>query len=81
MNRFLLKFYQKKMKNIIAIQVFLFYLSTLTFGQSEKTISGKVFNEAGETLSYVNIGIVGTSIGTVSEADGTFILYLKKEVL
>jgi len=71
---------KKTMKKSILIQLFLFCLSTLIFGQTEKTISGKVTSNSGDVLSYVNIGIIGTSIGTVSATDGTFTLYLKKEV-
>lgn len=69
------------MKKILFIQIIICCLTTITFAQSNKTISGTVTDDSGEALSYVNIGIVGTSTGTVSEADGTFTLYLQKEIM
>ncbi len=39
---------------------------------SQVTISGKVIDQNNEALPYVNIGIVNTYIGTISEVDGSF---------
>jgi len=42
--------------------------------QQPKTIQGKVTNEQGESLPGVSIIIKGTTIGTVTNIDGSFIL-------
>ncbi len=39
-----------------------------------KEVTGRVVDASGEPVSYVNIGIRGTSTGTLSRRDGTFAL-------
>jgi len=52
----------------------------LTFGQSPiKEISGIIVDSAGETLPGVNISLKGTSIGTVSDIDGRYIISVSAE--
>lgn len=49
-------------------------ISFISFGQSQ-LITGKVIDQSnGQPLSYVNIGVVGKSVGTVSSEDGRFTL-------
>jgi len=42
----------------------------------EVTINGQVTDQVGMPLSYVNIGIVGTKIGTITALDGSYSLLL-----
>jgi hypothetical protein len=61
------------MKNLFNI----FSLIMIHFAaQSEYLIKGKVINDLDQPIPYVNIGFVGTAIGTVSEESGDFALYL-----
>lgn len=46
--------------------------------QAEFLITGKVTDENDRPIPFVNIGFVGTSIGTVSAVEGDFILYLNE---
>ena len=46
--------------------------------QDDLAMVGTVTDQDGYPLPYVNIGIVGTTIGTVSGTDGSFILYLSE---
>jgi len=48
--------------------------SLTTFQQSETKIAGKVSAESGELLPGVNIVLKGTTIGTVTDADGHYSL-------
>ena len=64
---------------------FLFNLLTLVspflaLTQENLIIEGKITTTNKNTLAYVNIGVIGTSIGTVSAPDGTFQLYLKEGI-
>jgi len=47
---------------------------------SDNYIDGLVVDQAGDALAYVNIGIVGTSVGTVSDEQGRFRLYLRETI-
>ena len=46
----------------------------------QETISGMVRTKNNIALSYANIGILGTSTGTVSDDEGNFTLYLSAQV-
>ncbi len=48
----------------------------LAVAQNGQVLEGKVTDEFGHELAYVNIGLMGTAIGTVSGLDGSFQLYL-----
>lgn len=53
----------------------LFYLV-----QAQLNISGKILDQASkEALSYVNIGVIGKNIGTVSDRSGAFNLEIPEE--
>jgi hypothetical protein len=63
------------MKNLLHI----FFLILLPFiAQAEYLVKGKVTNEFDQPIPFVNIGFVGTSIGTVSTVNGEFVLYLSE---
>lgn len=49
--------------------------------QTSTAISGHVVDQEGQSLSYVNIGIVGTATGTVSDESGQFTLYIKSSII
>jgi len=48
--------------------------------QNERVLAGKVTDEHGHELAYVNIGVLGSTVGTVSGLDGSFQLYLTSSV-
>lgn len=56
----------------------LFSCLLLTKIEAQQVINGQIKNTAGQELAYVNIGIVGTSTGTVSDEGGKFSLYLSE---
>lgn len=59
------------------IILFLLSSNVLLFGQS---VSGIVFETTGETpVEFVNIGIVGKNIGTVSDQNGKYTLQINPE--
>ncbi|AZQ64029.1 carboxypeptidase-like regulatory domain-containing protein [Flammeovirga pectinis] len=63
-------------KKLIVLSL-LISLSFLSF--SQQIIKGKIINtENGKAVSYVNIGIKGSSIGTVSNLDGSFLIAIPK---
>lgn len=63
------------MKNIFI--VILVLLTTSLHGQVVK-IEGRIIDENLNPIEYVNVGILGESIGTVSDSLGNFILFLDK---
>ncbi len=67
-----------QLKNVFLILAISFSQSQL-FAQSN-SVAGIVFNEKNEPLSYVNIGIIGTSLGTVSGENGDFKLYFDETI-
>ncbi len=62
--------------------VLFIFLSIGNFGYSQdKMITGKALNyENNEPLAYVNIGIADKTVGTVSNKNGVFKLYLNDKV-
>lgn len=57
--------------------IFLFFslFSILSTAQAQNKLSGKIIDaQTGEGLAYVNIGVVGKNVGTVSDTEGKFIL-------
>jgi hypothetical protein len=49
-----------------------YWMECLSGNKNIKTIRGKVTDEHGAPLPYVNIGISGQNIGTLSDPDGSF---------
>ena len=62
-----------KLKNTIIIILCL--LSNHLFAQ---TIKGTVKNQAGESITFANIAVLNSPVGTVADKDGNFSLDLKK---
>ncbi|WP_020533215.1 TonB-dependent siderophore receptor [Flexithrix dorotheae] len=58
-------------KNYLFTFLLLMVINTFLFAQ-EGTISGTVKNKNGEPLSYVNVGLEGTSKGTTTTKTGAF---------
>ena len=53
------------------------FIITVQFSYSQTIIKGKVLDQSvGKPIAYANIGIVNTSVGTISNEDGTFALKL-----
>lgn len=48
------------------------FLPTFTLAQKSFTIQGRIINEKGEAVEYVQVGIPKLNIGTVSTVDGHF---------
>jgi len=68
------------MKNILFLTTIYCFLTLIAHAQSEANISGLVLDANGIPLSYVNIGIVGTSTGTISKEDGSYRIFLKTTI-
>ena len=64
----------------IILAILLFSLSfNLTFGQ--KTIVGKILSKTTkEPIPYANIGIVNSNVGTISNFDGTFSIFIPQKL-
>lgn len=69
----------KKSLNFILIVKTLILIASSSFSQS--VILGQVKNKQNEILPYVNIGIKGGKIGTVSMADGKFSISIPDSLL
>ena len=55
------------------------YILVGLIAQGQKQIKGKVVSEEGEPLPFVNIGIINTHVGTISELNGDFELTIPAE--
>lgn len=60
------------LKYFLFFFIILFQLSFFSKAQSEITIQGSIFDDAGNPLELVNISITGTNIGTMSNTKGYF---------
>lgn len=77
----IIKISRPKIKPVITTIALLAFIGiNSTFARQNVTITGLVKNTEQQPLSYVNIGVVGTSIGTISSPDGSFALYLNESV-
>lgn len=57
------------------------FLPLLVSAQNQIILKGKVIDSTNnQPLAYTNIGVLGTSIGTISSPDGNFELYLSEEI-
>jgi len=68
------------MKNLLILTIFCCCLSLNASAQSATSTSGLIQDTKGNPISYVNVGIVGTSTGTVSKEDGSYSLFFKSNV-
>lgn len=50
----------------------LLFFPLVAFGQENVTVKGRIVNEQGEAVEYVQVGIPKLQIGTISSADGHF---------
>jgi hypothetical protein len=65
------------MRKTVFLFPLLFCLLSSTYAQT--IINGKVLQTSEQAIPYVNIGIKGKNIGTISTEDGAFSLHLKTE--
>lgn len=63
------------MKTIL-ISFFLILLPILVFSQNTYTVSGKILGKDGKPLSYIGISTYNFEMGTLSDADGKYLLKL-----
>jgi len=68
------------MKSILSLIIIFCFCSGNASAQSATSTSGLIQDANGNPISYVNVGIVGTSTGTVSKEDGTYRLFYKSNV-
>ncbi|TCO04433.1 carboxypeptidase-like regulatory domain-containing protein [Natronoflexus pectinivorans] len=66
--------HKRVVKKIIALLILMHCLAIVTFTQH---FEGKIFcNQTGKPLEFVNIGLIETDIGTVSDSSGVFNLFI-----
>ena len=51
------------------------------FAQERVTVKGRIINEQGEAVEYVQIGVPKLEIGTISSADGRFEIGCPRSIL
>ncbi|MCD4792835.1 MAG: prolyl oligopeptidase family serine peptidase [Bacteroidales bacterium] len=66
------------MKKLTLILI-LFLSSASVYAQNYITIQGKITDQNKTPLEYASIGIIGTTIGTVSNTEGVFIFKIPKK--
>lgn len=64
-------------KNLLILGCLLFFTCSTAFAQ--KLVTGKVTDETGSTLPGVNILVKGTTVGTVTDANGVFNISVTEE--
>ena len=62
------------MRNVKRLLSFMVVLSVVYTGEAQVFLKGNVINERGETVEYVSIGFEADSVGTISDAEGHFVL-------
>jgi TonB-dependent starch-binding outer membrane protein SusC len=65
----------------LSLTVFVLLLSTSLALAQERSISGTVSDETGQPLPGVNILVKGTSLGTVSDANGSFTIGVNDDAI
>lgn len=60
--------------------IMVFFKPIISQAQQNTIIQAQLIDPQRQAIPYANIGIIGTNVGTVSTPDGSFSLYLKKEV-
>jgi TonB-dependent starch-binding outer membrane protein SusC len=68
---------QMKMRNYLSrglALVGILMLSVMAFAQQARTVKGKVTDEKGEAIPGVNVSIQGTTIGTITDIDGNYVI-------
>jgi predicted alpha/beta superfamily hydrolase len=67
------------MKLLRSLLIYVFAFQSL-YSMSQIILSGKVENEKGEALSFVNIGIKGKNIGACASEDGLFTITIPQNL-
>ena len=57
------------------------FIPTLLWAQDRVSIKGRIINEQGESVEYVQIGVPKFQIGTISTADGRFEIEVPRDTL
>ncbi len=65
---------RKTLFKIMGFAGMLFLLTANCFSQTSVTVSGKVTDSGGEPLPGVNVFVKGTTVGTVTDINGTYTL-------
>jgi TonB-linked SusC/RagA family outer membrane protein len=65
-------------KNLLTLSCLLLFAGVTAFAQ--KVVTGKVTDETGSALPGVNILVKGTTVGTVTDADGLYSISISDEV-
>jgi len=71
--------YLNKYRYIIRLGLLFTFLITIRLCFAQNYIHGKIVDEKGEPVPYVNIGIENTYIGTISEINGAFELKIPEK--
>ena len=59
----------------------LLFVSFPVFGQEKVSVKGRIVNEQGEAVEYVQVGIPKYQLGTISTADGRFEITVPRDTL
>lgn len=57
------------------------FIPTLLWAQDRVSIKGRIINEQGESVEYVQIGVPKLQVGTISTADGRFEIEVPRDTL
>ena len=57
------------------------FIPTLLWAQDRVSIKGRIINEKGESVEYVQIGVPKLQVGTISTADGRFEIEVPRDTL
>ena len=66
---------------LLFLLLFLLLLPTLIHAQESVLISGRIVNEQGEAVEYVQVGVPKLGIGTISSLDGRFEIQVPTDTL
>jgi hypothetical protein len=66
---------------LLFLLLFLLLLPTLLHAQESVLISGRIVNEQGEAVEYVQVGVPKLGIGTISSLDGRFEIQVPTDTL
>ena len=69
---------QKSSKGYLTFYFLFILLMTTVGAQAQMKVSGKVYDNHGETIPGVTVLIKGTTIGTITDADGAYQLEVNK---
>jgi len=67
------------MKTLSSLLFLMVQMTAFMYAQTPVRVSGRLMNTQRQPLAYVSIGVAGTAVGTVSDEQGKFELYLSSE--